>query len=101
MISTRHSARLHGIEGATGVRQMRSRRRLSRRRIETLEDLVRPGALERVLKENSSALTFLGITLGVFISRRFFALPIAVAAMLVQDTLGSAGLARARRAVRG
>lgn len=101
MISPRPSAPVHGNEGTTGVRQMRSRRRGLRRRSPDPDSWTSPGGLERVLKENSSALTFIGITLGVFISRRFFALPLAVAAMLAQDTLGAAGLARARRAVRG
>jgi hypothetical protein len=58
-------------------------------------------SLERMLKSNSSALTFLGITLGVFISRRFFALPFAVALMMAQDSLGAAGLTRAKKVVQG
>ena len=55
--------------------------------------------LERFLKANSAALTFVGITLGVFVSRKFFALPVATALMLAQDKLGKASLERAERRI--
>ena len=101
MIAARTSGRLHAAEGMMGSRQARTRRRNGRRRpIQSAFDF-RERTLDQFLKGNASALTFLGITLGVFISRRFFALPVAVAAMLAQETLGMAGLSRAKQAVRG
>lgn len=56
--------------------------------------------LERFLKNNASSLTFLGLTLGVFVSRKFLILPAAVALMLAQEKLVAAGLERVREAVR-
>ena len=56
--------------------------------------------LEQLLRENASSLTFLGVTLGVFVSRKFLILPLAVGLMLAQEKLAVAGLERARRAVR-
>jgi hypothetical protein len=56
--------------------------------------------MERFLKDNAAGLTFLGITLGVFVSRKFLVLPVAVALMLAQEKLVSAGLDRVREAVR-
>ena len=55
--------------------------------------------LEDLLRENASSLTFLGITLGVFVSRKFLVLPLAIGLMLAQDKLAVPGLERARRAV--
>jgi hypothetical protein len=55
--------------------------------------------LEDLLRENASSLTFLGITLGVFVSRKFLILPLAIGLMLAQDKLAVPGLERARRAV--
>jgi hypothetical protein len=55
--------------------------------------------LEDLLRENASSLTFLGITLGVFVSRKFLILPLAIGVMLAQDRLAVAGLERVRRAV--
>jgi hypothetical protein len=52
-----------------------------------------------VLRANASSLTFLGITLGVFVSRKFLVLPLAIGLMLAQDKLAVAGLERARRAM--
>jgi len=57
-------------------------------------------SLEQVLRDNASGLTFLGITLGVFVSRKFLILPVAIGLMLAQDKLVEAGLERARQAVR-
>src|SRR5206468_3003660 len=44
-----------------------------------------PGGLAHLIRENASALTFLGLGLGVFVSRKFFIVPVGVAAMLLQD----------------
>ena len=41
--------------------------------------------LDRLLLCHSAALTFLGLTLGVFVSRRFFVIPLAVAATIGQE----------------
>jgi len=107
MISSRSSARLHDPEATMRVRQTRGRRRGRRGSFASQGPRVTSAAgsaewsLERILKSNSSALTFVGITLGVFISRRFFALPFAVALMMAQDSLGTAGLARAKKVVQG
>lgn len=65
---------------------------LSRRPPEELESQV-----ERVLRANASGLTLLGLTLGVFVSRKFFVLPVAVWAMLLQDVLARAVRERAGR----
>jgi hypothetical protein len=43
--------------------------------------------LGRILEANSSTLLFLGITLAVFVSRKFLILPIASAAMAAQEAL--------------
>jgi hypothetical protein len=43
--------------------------------------------LDTFVRSNAGVLTLVGLTLGVFISRRFLVLPIAVAAMIAQDTL--------------
>ena len=56
--------------------------------------------LERFVKENAASLTFLGVTLGVFVSRKFLILPVAVGLMMAQEKLAAAGLERAARAVR-
>jgi hypothetical protein len=100
MIAARTSGRLHSTEGMMGSRQVRRRRIGRRRPLQSAFDS-QERTLDQFLKGNSSALTFLGITLGVFISRKFFALPVAVAVMMAQDTLGMAGLSRAKQAVRG
>ena len=41
--------------------------------------------VERWLRANSGALTFAGLTLGVFVSRKFFILPLAAIAGLVAE----------------
>jgi hypothetical protein len=56
--------------------------------------------MERFLKENAAGLTFLGMTLGVFVSRKFLVLPVAVALMMAQEKLVGAGLDRVRELVR-
>jgi hypothetical protein len=56
-------------------------------------------SFERILRENAAGLTFLGVTLGVFVSRKFLILPVAIGLMLAQEKLADAGLERARRAV--
>lgn len=102
MIASRGSSRVHVTEGLVGVRRPRTRGRRGRPPAQLgTSSPSRVRTLDSFLKENSSSLTFLGITLGIFISRKFFALPVAVAAMLAQDTLGMEGLSRARKAVRG
>jgi hypothetical protein len=47
---------------------------------------VRSVSLGRFVRDNSSLLTFAGLTLGVFLSRKFFVLPLAVAFTLAQET---------------
>ena len=77
----------------------RRRRRMSR----TNRSFGRTGRdrrVEQFLRDNASGLTFLGITLGVFVSRKFLILPVAVALMLAQEKLVAAGLDRVRQAVR-
>jgi hypothetical protein len=46
--------------------------------------------LDRWIRDCSSVCTFLGLTLGVFVSRKFLILPLAVAAITVQDTVRAA-----------
>lgn len=55
------------------------RHRRSRRRTQA------KGDLDRLLQVHSGSLTFLGLTLGVFISKKFFMIPLAVAASLAQE----------------
>jgi len=43
------------------------------------------GDLDRLLHVHSGSLTFLGLTLGVFVSRKFFMVPLAVAASLALE----------------
>jgi hypothetical protein len=43
------------------------------------------GGLGHFLMSQSAAWTFLGLTLGVFVSRKFFMLPFAVAVTLTQE----------------
>lgn len=42
---------------------------------------------DRLVRSNAATLTFCGLALGVFVSRKFFVLPVAVAAVLAQDLL--------------
>ncbi|MFN3487251.1 MAG: hypothetical protein ACK44W_17430 [Planctomycetota bacterium] len=65
---------------------------LSRRPAEELESQV-----ERVLRANASGLTFLGLTLGVFVSRKFFVLPLAVWTILLQDAVSHVLRERSQR----
>ena len=58
------------------------------------------GSLEQFLRENASSLTFLGVTLGVFLSRKFLILPVAVGLMLAQERLIQMDPARLRKAFR-
>ena len=58
------------------------RRRARRSRV---SDPVTQGGLSQLLLSQSAACTFLGLTLGVFISRKFFILPLAVAVTLTQE----------------
>lgn len=88
-----------GTESRTG-RMGRRRRRMSRRNGSAgRSESTRP-PMERFLKENAAGLTFLGMTLGVFVSRKFLVLPVAVALMMAQEKLVGAGLDRVRELVR-
>jgi len=84
------------------MRTGRRRRRIARRTGSLPRGMsARNGQrVEQYLKNNAAGLTFLGITLGVFVSRKFLILPVAVALMLAQEKLVSAGLERVREAVR-
>lgn len=85
-------------ESRTG-RTGRRRRRMSRRNGPGgRPSSARP--VERFIKENAAGLTFLGVTLGVFVSRKFLVLPVAVALMMAQEKLVGAGLDRVRDVVR-
>ena len=85
------------VEGAMSTR--RSRRGFRGGRRQRTEANGKAPSLDRFLRENASALTFLGVTLGVFISRKFLVLPLAVGLMMAQEKLAAPGLARARKAV--
>ena len=73
------------------------RGRRSRRRPQSTDATA---MLEHFVKRNAAGLTFLGVTLGVFVSRKFFVFPFAVALTMAQEKLAAAGLERAARAVR-
>ena len=55
------------------------RQRRGRRKIQA------QGDLDRLLQVHLGSLTFLGLTLGVFVSKKFFMIPLAVAASLAQQ----------------
>jgi hypothetical protein len=82
------------IEEITGTR--RPRRSTARPRVARNGN----GTLEQFLRENASSLTFLGVTLGVFVSRKFLILPVAVGLMLAQDRLVQMDPTRLRKAFR-
>jgi hypothetical protein len=88
-----------GLEGSLVQRRIRRGRQASWKgsRMRTPNGA---SLLEHFLKQNASGLTFLGVTLGVFVSRKFLILPLAIGLMLAQDKLGKAGLERAERAIR-
>jgi hypothetical protein len=89
------------LEMEPGTRRRGRRRRAGRRAGSVARGPSRNGQrMERFLKDNAAGLTFLGITLGVFVSRKFLVLPVAVALMLAQEKLVSVGLDRVRQAVR-
>jgi hypothetical protein len=88
------------LEGAVGAGRVRRGRRGFRRQAQTRVRTDGASSLEQVLRENASALTFLGVTLGVFVSRKFLILPVAIGLMLAQEKLVEAGLDRVQRAVR-
>jgi hypothetical protein len=56
-----------------------------------------PGEFDRMLRTHSGTLTFLGLTLGVFVSKKFFMIPLAVAASLGQDYAKDRFLSRRTR----
>ena len=74
-------------------------RRMSRRNGAGGRPTTRTG-MERFLKDNATGLTFLGITLGVFVSKKFLVLPLAVALAMAQEKLVGASLDRVREVVR-
>lgn len=83
------------VAGETGARRVpRGRRRIRNGRP------ANGPTMDQFLRENASSLTFLGVTLGVFLSRKFLILPVAVGLMLAQEHLAAAGFKRARRALR-
>ena len=87
------------VEGETGSRRVPRGRRMNRRGGPRNGRMERSVTLDQFLRENASSLTFLGVTLGVFLSRKFLILPVAVGLMMAQEQLATAGLQRARRAV--
>jgi len=52
---------------------------------------------DRILRLHSGTLTFLGLTLGVFVSKKFFMIPLAVAASLGQEYAKDRFLSRRAR----
>src|SRR5258706_568375 len=83
-ISSSSSRETLGRVRSTRTGRMRVTRIEARRELAVSGE---PAAWSHLIKANSSALTFLGITLGVFVSRKFFVVPIGVGAMLAQDFL--------------
>ena len=62
---------------AAGPRALRQR----------LEELDREWDVERALEANAASLSLVGLALGAFVDRRFFALPALVASFLLQHAL--------------
>ncbi|HLY74287.1 MAG TPA: hypothetical protein VKU80_09235 [Planctomycetota bacterium] len=60
--------------GTTSYRRRRARRGVRGR-----------SELDHLLRVHSGSLTFLGLTLGVFVSRKFFVIPLAVAVSIAQE----------------
>lgn len=87
------------LEGELGRRRPRTGRGRRGGRVRSA-GRAKGSMLEQFLRENASSLTFLGVTLGVFISRKFLILPVAIGLMLAQEQLAPAGLERARKLVR-
>jgi hypothetical protein len=79
------ASRVEDLVGTRRPRRSTARARRGGARIR----MTRTGnaSLEEFLRENASSLTFLGVTLGVFLSRKFLILPVAVGLMLAQDRL--------------
>ncbi len=75
------------VEDLVGTRRPRRSTARARRGTRVRSARTGNGSLEEFLKENASSLTFLGVTLGVFLSRKFLILPVAVGLMLAQDRL--------------
>jgi hypothetical protein len=77
--------------------------RRRRRRLRSSRGMrsMRSQSVEEFLRNNSAALSSIGVTLAVFVSRKFLILPVAIAVMMIQEKLAAAGLDRAERIVRG
>ena len=88
------------IEEATGTRRPRRSPIARRGAPRARNGRSMNGTLEQFLRENASSLTFLGVTLGVFLSRKFLILPVAVGLMLAQERLTEMDPARLRKAFR-
>lgn len=54
---------------------------------ERIEELRREWDIERVLEANAASIALLGIGLGTFVNRRWFALPAVVASFLLQHAV--------------
>ncbi len=81
--------RERGFETASASSRRRARRR-GRRPAEaavTASSALNEAGrdLNRLILAHSGSLTFLGLTLGVFVTRKFLMVPIAVAACLAQE----------------
>ena len=74
--------------GRTGKRESEGSAPLrSRRRSRRSAGIPETGELDRFLQSPSALCSFMGLTLGVFVSRKFFILPLAVAVTLGQELL--------------
>jgi len=54
---------------------------------ERIVELQREWDIERTLEANAASISLLGLGLGLFVDRRFFVLPVAVSAFLLQHAL--------------
>ena len=81
---------------STSPSSFRSRRAARRERGEATSPVFEEGFIQN----HGSTLSFLGLTLGVFISRKFLVLPIAVALTFVMDALRGLLESEASTAVR-
>jgi hypothetical protein len=75
------SMRESGAETTAKVQPSRRGRAASPR----VEATLNTDDLSRFVQSNSGILSFAGLTLGVFLSRKFFVLPIAVAFTVAQE----------------
>jgi hypothetical protein len=86
MKDSRFSSLRQTVDGA----RRRLRTTLKKHPVETWD-------LDGAIRRNIAAISVLGITLGTFISRKFFVLPVAAALVVLEDAVMAAARRKPRR----